>query len=183
MPITTKLEEEVEIPDGVKIDRSGDEIMVSGPNGEVTRRFGRSDIDIEVDDDVIVLSAEFPTKREKSLLGTYTSHLKNMVKGSQEYFTYKLKIIYSHFPVKVRTEGDEIVIENFIGEDKPRRAKILGDTKVEIERDIVTLKGPDLEDVGQTAANIERATKIKKVDPRVFQDGIYIIEKAGKPLR
>src|SRR2546426_878679 len=47
-----------------------------------------------------------------------------------------------------------------------------------VEGDQVVLEGPDLEAVSQTAANIERATKIKGFDPRVFQDGIYIVAKA-----
>ncbi|MEC7431143.1 MAG: 50S ribosomal protein L6, partial [Candidatus Thermoplasmatota archaeon] len=41
----------------------------------------------------------------------------------------------------------------------------------------VTVSGSDREKVGQTAANIERACKIKKRDRRVFQDGIYIVSK------
>jgi large subunit ribosomal protein L6 len=51
---------------------------------------------------------------------------------------------------------------------------------VNVKGDIVDLTGANVEDVGQTAANIERATKIKGFDPRVFQDGIYIIQKPGR---
>ncbi|HLY77451.1 MAG TPA: 50S ribosomal protein L6, partial [Thermoplasmata archaeon] len=42
----------------------------------------------------------------------------------------------------------------------------------------VILTGPDIERVGQSAANIEQTTKIRDYDPRVFQDGVYIVEKA-----
>jgi large subunit ribosomal protein L6 len=41
----------------------------------------------------------------------------------------------------------------------------------------VIVKGVSLEDVGQTAANIELATKIKRKDQRVFLDGLYIYRK------
>jgi large subunit ribosomal protein L6 len=34
-----------------------------------------------------------------------------------------------------------------------------------------------LEEVSQTAANIEKATSMKDKDPRVFLDGIYVFEK------
>jgi large subunit ribosomal protein L6 len=44
--------------------------------------------------------------------------------------------------------------------------------------DEVTITGIDKELVGTTAARIERATHVRNRDPRVFQDGIYIIEKA-----
>jgi len=60
---------------------------------------------------------------------------------------------------------------------KPRVAKILGETKVKVSGNEVTVSGINKEDVGQTAANIEQKTKIKRFDPRIFQDGIYIVQK------
>jgi large subunit ribosomal protein L6 len=48
---------------------------------------------------------------------------------------------------------------------------------VEIRGQEVIVEGIDKEECGQTAANLEQATKIKDKDPRVFQDGIYIVEK------
>ncbi len=183
MPIAAELEEIVEIADDVNVKRDGVTITISGPNGEITKKFIDKRVNIDIGKDQIVLTTGMPTKREKAIIGTYASHLRNMVKGSTEDFTYKLKIIYSHFPVKVRAEGEHVVIENFIGEEKPRTAKILGETKANIQGDIITLSGPNKEEVGQTAANIEQATRIKNVDERVFQDGVYIIEKAGNPIR
>ena len=101
-------------------------------------------------------------------------------KGVTRGFTYEMKVVYSHFPIKATVKGSEFVIENFLGEKFPRRATILIGTKVEIQGDRVVLTGPDIEAVSQTAANIEQATKIKGFDPRVFQDGIYITKKAGE---
>ncbi len=183
MPVTNRLEEVIQIPEGVTVNIKKRAISVSGPNGEIDKVLRDHRIKIEKDDNTLTLSTEYPTKRELALFGTYRSHINNMIKGAQEDFTYKLKIIYSHFPVKVRVEQDKLVIENFIGESKPRKAKIIGETKINIQGDIVTVSGNNIEDTGQTAANIEAVTKIKKVDPRVFQDGIYIIEKSGKTLR
>lgn len=183
MPVNNRLEEVITVPEGVKVDMKKRELSISGPNGEVSKVFKDRRIKIAIDGDALVISTELPTKREHALFGTYRSHVNNMLKGAQEDFVYKLKIIYSHFPVKVRVEKDRMVIENFIGESKPRKAKIFGKAKVDIQGDIVTVSANNIEDAGQTAANIEAATKIKKVDPRVFQDGIYLIEKDGKPLR
>ncbi len=183
MPLAAILDKTVEIPDDVDVKKVGEEIEVSGPNGMIKKKFTDKRVDIEVRNDEIELSVKDPSKREKALLGTYTSHIQNMVEGVQNDFEYKLKIVYSHFPVKVRSEGNEVVIENFVGEKKPRRAPILGETKVEIKGDEVFVKGLDKDDVAQTAANIESATRIKNTDNRVFQDGIYIIEKAGRPIK
>src|SRR2546426_923841 len=105
---------------------------------------------------------------------------KHMVVGVREGFTYEMKIVYSHFPLKATVKGAEFVIENFLGEKFPRKTRIVGETKVEVNGDQVLLTGPDVEAVGQTAANIEQATKIRGFDPRIFQDGIYITKKAGE---
>ncbi len=182
MPVAARLEERIEIPESIRVEREGDEVTFYGENGEASKTFGNPKIDIDIKEDEIILSVDSPSKEEKALIGTYRSHLNNMVQGVQEDFVYKLKIIYSHFPMKVRVEEDEIVCENFVGESEPRKAPLLGDTKAEIDDDILILRGPNREEVAQTAANVESSTKIKGADPRVFQDGIYIIEKAGKPL-
>ena len=56
-----------------------------------------------------------------------------------------------------------------------------GEVQVRVENKVdVIVSGADREKVGQTAANIERACKIRKRDRRVFQDGIYIVSKDGE---
>jgi large subunit ribosomal protein L6 len=77
----------------------------------------------------------------------------------------------------VKLAGGKVVIENFLGERYPRTAKVVGSAQVKIQGDEVTVSGVNKEDVGQTMANIEQATKIKGKDPRVFQDGIYLVAK------
>ena len=88
-----------------------------------------------------------------------------------------MTILYAHFPMQVKVDGKTLVIGNFLGEKKPRIAKILGETKVKVSGNEVAVSGINKEDVGQTAANIEQKTKIKRFDPRIFQDGIYIVQK------
>jgi len=56
-------------------------------------------------------------------------------------------------------------------------AKIVGDVKVEAKEDEIIVQGIDRDEVGQTAFNIEQATFIRHRDPRVFQDGCYIVER------
>ena len=48
---------------------------------------------------------------------------------------------------------------------------------MEVKGDTVIVTGIDKELVGQTMANIEQATKVRGFDIRVFQDGIYLVEK------
>ena len=90
----------------------------------------------------------------------------------------KMKTVFSHFPIKTSVEGNYLLIQNFLGERFPRRAEILPDVTVDVKGENIILSAVDKEKVGQTAANIERATKVKNRDIRVFQDGIYIVSRS-----
>jgi len=106
-----------------------------------------------------------------------------MIKSTTDGVVYKMKIVYSHFPMNVKVQGDKFVIDNFLGEKFPRKAAILKNVTVEVKGQDITLKGIDKDTVSQTAANIEQITRVINRDLRVFQDGIYITEKDGKPIR
>jgi large subunit ribosomal protein L6 len=69
-------------------------------------------------------------------------------------------------------------VENFFGERSPRISRIRGEsTKVNVQGDEIIVTGPNLEEVSQTAANIESSTKMKNKDRRVFLDGLYIFSR------
>lgn len=170
------LREEIPIPEGIDVSIN-DEVAVSGSKGELKRKFKQRKIKIIKDDDNVILEAHFPKKRDKAMLGTIRAHINNMIIGLTDGFSYEMKIVYAHFPMTVKVTDGIVTIENFLGERHPRKAKILGDTKVQIKGDEVIVEGINKEDVGQTMANIEQATKIKGRDPRVFQDGIYLVNK------
>ncbi|HKZ99892.1 MAG TPA: 50S ribosomal protein L6 [Thermoplasmata archaeon] len=180
MPIAGRLEERVKVPDGVRASLDGEVLVVSGKGASLRRRLVHPRVRLAVSGSEVAVSSEYPTRREKALVGTFAAHIRNMVVGVTEGFTYEMKIVYSHFPVKATVKGNDFVIENFLGEKFPRHADIVGDTKVEVNADRVLLTGADIEAVSQTAANIELATRIRGFDPRVFQDGIYITRKAGE---
>ena len=169
--------EVIDVPDDVKVSMKENEMTVSGPKGTLTRHFFHPKIMIDCGKKGIRVHVEKPRKKDQALFGTWLAHIKNMVKGVKEGFEYRMKIVYSHFPMKTTVRKDEFYIENFLGESYPRKATIIGSTKVQISGDEVILTGNNKEDTGQTAANIELATYIKHYDPRVFQDGIYIVSK------
>jgi large subunit ribosomal protein L6 len=151
---------------------------VRGPLGTVERKLWYPGIKIDVREGEVVVDAVSSRKEQKAMVGTFTSHIKNLIKGVNEGFECKMSIVYSHFPMQVKVDGKSFIIGNFLGEKKPRVAKILGETKVKVTGNEVTITGINKEDVGQTAANIEQKTKIRRFDPRIFQDGIYIVQKA-----
>ncbi|MCD6529912.1 50S ribosomal protein L6 [Candidatus Bathyarchaeota archaeon] len=166
----------IEIPENVDVQVKGRTVTVKGPRGALTRDFSHAPVSITKEKNVITVKAYWPRRREEAIVGTIYSHINNMIKGVTEGFVYKMKIVFSHFPISVRVDGNQVLIENFTGEKSPRRAKIIGDTKVTVKGDDIIIEGIDIEAVSQTAANIQQATKIKNKDPRVFLDGIYVYE-------
>ena len=103
-----------------------------------------------------------------------------MIKGVNEEFEYSMKTVFSHFPIKTSVEGNKFIIQNFLGERSPRIARILDGVTVKVNAEDITVSGIDKEKVGQTVANIERATIVRNRDIRVFQDGVYRTSKGGK---
>jgi large subunit ribosomal protein L6 len=170
----------IEIPEGVSVNIDNLEVSVSGPLGKLQRELWYPGITIKKTDSRLVVESEKPRRKQLAMIGTMESHLRNMITGVSKGFEYKMKVVYSHFPIQLKREGNKLLIGNFLGEKKARKADIVGNTKVEIKGDQVIINGINKEDVGQTAANIRQATKIKRFDPRVFQDGIYLIEKSGR---
>ncbi|MEB3862270.1 MAG: 50S ribosomal protein L6 [Desulfurococcales archaeon] len=172
------VEKRVEIPEGVRVEIEGMKVRVEGPKGSLERDFSHArGVLLRLEDGEVVVEAYFANARKRALVGTIASHIENMITGVTKGYRYKLKVIYSHFPINIKIEGDKFVIANFLGEKANRIAKILPGVKVTVKGQDVTVEGIDIEAVGQTAANIELATKVKDKDRRKFMDGIYIYEK------
>jgi len=171
------VEKTVQIPEGVDVKIDGRRVTVSGEKGTLTRDFSHAPLSLQKEDKTIKIRTEWPRKKEAATVTTVSSHIQNMIKGVVKGFSYKLKIVFSHFPISVKTEDKKVLIENFTGERSPRIAKIIGEAQVSATQDEVIVKGIDLEAVSQTAANIEQATRVKAKDPRVFLDGIYVYER------
>ena len=169
---------QVEIPPGVNVALEGNALTVSGPKGTLVRDMRFPQIDVRIEDGEVVVSTASDKKRFLAMSGTLEAHVKSMIRGVVEGYEYRMKVVYSHFPIQLKLQGNRLDIGNFLGEKQPRTAKIIEGVTVKIGNDEVTLTGIDKEKVGNTAANIEHATKITKRDPRVFQDGIYITERA-----
>lgn len=168
---------QVEIPEGVAVSLDGQTVAVKGPKGEVSRKLSYPGIEIKKEDSRLVVNSRLDRKRQKAMVGTLAAHVSNMIAGVTKGYEYRMKVVYSHFPIQLKAASGELIINNFLGERKARSAKVLAGTKVEIGKDEVVVTGIDKESVGQTMANIEQATRVRGFDIRVFQDGIYLVEK------
>lgn len=174
-----RIEHIVTIPEGVTADYSEDGVVtITGPKGSLNRQFNSTSVAIYQEGGALIVRADLPRRKTKALAGTWNAHLNNMVKGVTEGFTYNLKAFYSHFPMTLEVKGREFVVNNYFGERVPRRADILSGVDVKVNNKVeVVVTGIDKENVGQTAANIERCVVVKNRDRRVFQDGIYLLSK------
>jgi len=168
--------ETVQIPEDVDARTDHLDLVVEGPNGSVTRRLWYPDVSVAVEDGAVVIESNAEDAQTLSTMGTFHSHVENAFYGVTEGWEYEMEVFYSHFPMDVSVEDGAVVIENFLGERAPRRTEIHGDTEVEVDGETVVLRGPDIEDVGQTAADIEQLTQVTDKDVRVFQDGVYVTE-------
>ncbi|MEM5801969.1 MAG: 50S ribosomal protein L6 [Candidatus Aenigmatarchaeota archaeon] len=169
---------EIEIPEGVGAELLENKIKVSGPKGTLEKSFQLTkEVKMEKVDNKIKVFSESERRDVKALIGTIAAHIKNLFEGVTKGFTYRLKVVFSHFPITVKVEGDKVLIQNFLGERTARIAKIVGNTEVKVSGQEITVSGIDLEKVSQTAANIEQATRIVGYDRRRFPDGIFIVSK------
>ena len=167
----------VEMPEGVRATLEGRTLSVKGKLGQAKKQFDKINVNIAVEGNKVVFSPFSSKKKDNVIINTVTSIVNNMVTGVTKGYVYRLKVVYAHFPITVKTKGSQVLVENFVGERSPRVSQIVGDCKVTVEGDDVLVKGVSLEDVGQTAANVELATKIKRKDQRIFLDGVYIYHK------
>ncbi|NOJ27495.1 MAG: 50S ribosomal protein L6 [Nitrososphaera sp.] len=176
--MSTEIIENVEIPSSVKMTKEGHVLVCKGKLGTVKKDFMRIPASITVEGNKVVIKPYGTRKHDLAVTNTTRSIIQSMIKGVEKGYTYKLKVIFAHFPISVKIKGKEVHVENFFGERSSRVSKIVGDaTKVEVAGEDVLVKGPSLEDVSQTAANIEQSTKIKDKDQRVFLDGLYIFAR------
>jgi archaeal ribosomal protein L6P len=167
----------IQVPDDVTLSIVSKKVSVKGAKGNLTRDFSYATVALEAQGKIVRISAKWPRKKETAMVGTLCAHINNMIVGVTKGYTYKMKIVFSHFPVTVKAANGYVSIENFTGERRPRKVKILGEVKVKIDPEDIILTGANLEDVSQTAANIEQSTKVRGKDPRVFLDGIYTYER------
>lgn len=177
-----ELSQIVEIPEGVEVNLDGAMFTIKGPEGENKRIFKQNKLSFEKKENQIIIGNKNSTKREKKMMNTIAAHIKNMIRGVQKKFEYKLKVCFSHFPISVEVSGDKATVKNFLGEKIPRNVRIPKGVDIKVEKEIITITSLDKESAGQAAANFEASTKIRNKDRRIFQDGIFIINKDGREM-
>ena len=158
--------------------RGGKIVQIKGPKGELVRTFERLKVHISLRDKKFTIQSIFGNKAEASMVGTITGHISNMIKGVTEGFTYKVRVITSHFPATVEVQKNCILVKNLYGRRDPIRIPHDKSVTITVKGDMITMTGIDIEKVSQTAARLAEATRLRgrqSKDPTVFQDGLYVV--------
>ena len=116
------METKVVIPEGVEVNIEKNSVSVKGKHGNLSRTFNNPSIKIKKENSSIILSSESKRRTQRALMGTIRAHINNMFHGVTNKVVYKSKIVYSHFPMTVKVQGDDVIIDNFLGEKHHRKA-------------------------------------------------------------
>lgn len=175
--------EELDLPQGLHISLNTGILSVKGPKGELKRKFAHPFVSLALEgQDKVVFTLSRFTRREKTILGTFKAHIQNMVKGVQNPYVYTLKVCSGHFPMNITCTPQQFVVKNFIGEKIPRVLSLKQGVTVQLSGDVVTVTSIDKDLAGETAGAIELLCRRPGFDRRIFQQGIFIMTKAGKAI-
>jgi len=171
---------EIELPEGVTAEYKNGVLQLKGPKGEVSRKMLSRSADINIAAGKMTLKSKITGKRAKKEIHTYRAHMNNMIRGVSEGHHYKLAVISSHFPMTVTLKDGVITIKNYVGEKQAREVKVPSEVKANVSPSEIILESSNKEVVGNLAGTLEKLLQRPNFDNRIFQDGIYIVEKDGK---
>ncbi len=172
-PITQK----IQIPEGITCQYKDEVLTCKKDSAELSKKIRIPEVELKIQGQEISLDCKKGNKLHYKKIMTNIAHIKNMFHGLEEKYIYELEAVNVHFPMAIKSEGQILTINNFLGEKVPRKATILPNVDVEVKGQKITVSSHDKEAAGQTAANLEKAAKLKGRDRRIFQDGIYITNK------
>ncbi|KAL7788631.1 60S ribosomal protein L9 [Trichoderma ceciliae] len=182
-------EEILEIPEGVKVSIKTRIITVEGPRGKLVKNLGHLAVNFgHPKKNTISIEIHHGNRKNVATLRTVRSIIENLITGVTKGFKYKMRYVYAHFPINVNLDKNketglfEVEIRNFIGEKIVRRVVMHEGVDVEIskaQKDELILTGNSLENVSQSAADIQQICRVRNKDIRKFLDGLYVSEKGN----
>jgi len=142
MPIT--------VPPGTVVNIKQDEVTVTGPKGELSRRFN-PDMSITLDNDSLIVTRPSDSREHRSMHGLTRTLLANMVEGVAKGWEKTLEIVGIGY--RVEKVGDKLVIN--IGFSHPVEVTPLPGVTLAVEgASRIKVSGISKEVVGEMAAEI-----------------------------
>ncbi|KAL2154048.1 hypothetical protein VTH82DRAFT_2724 [Thermothelomyces myriococcoides] len=182
-------EETLEVPENVKVSIKSRLVTVEGPRGKLSKDLSHIAVSFSViKKNVIGIEIHHGSRKNVAALRTVRTIINNLIIGVTKGYKYKLRYVYAHFPINVNIEKNnetgnwEVEIRNFIGEKIVRKVTMRPGVEVEIskaQKDELIISGNSIEDVSQSAADIQQICRVRNKDIRKFLDGIYVSEKGN----
>ncbi|KAI9669859.1 MAG: hypothetical protein M1831_006894 [Alyxoria varia] len=165
-------QQELRIPEGGKLVKNLSHLALS---------FGQPQRDL------ITIELHHGARKNVACLRTVRSIINNMIIGVTKGYLYKMRYVYAHFPINVNMEKNdadrwEVEIRNFIGEKIVRRVEMRDGVDVVASKNVkdqLEVSGNSLEDVSQSAADIQQVCRVRNKDIRKFLDGLYVSERTN----
>jgi large subunit ribosomal protein L6 len=155
---------------------AGGMLTVKGSKGTLTKRVHPS-VDIMVEGGNVSITPKDRSRLAKALIGTYASHVKNMIQGVET--PYMKKLIMEGVGYKMEVKGKDVVLT--VGFSHTVPLAIPEDVTATVEKNVMKLESANKESVGQFAANIRR---IKPPEPYLGKgiryEGEVVRRKQGK---
>jgi large subunit ribosomal protein L9e len=173
----------LEIPENVSISIRARIVTVTGPRGTLTKNLRHNDVTFtKVSDRQVRLTVHHGDRKHVASLRTVKSLIANLVTGVTKGYQYKMRYVYAHFPINVNVldNGKVVEIRNFLGEKRVRIINVLEGVTATIsknQKDELILEGNSLENVSQSAADIQQICRVRNKDIRKFLDGVYVSER------
>jgi len=182
-------EETLEVPENVKISIKSRLVTVEGPRGKLVKDLSHLAVTFVVlKKNLIGIEIHHGNRKNVATLRTVRTLISNLIIGVTKGFKYKMRYVYAHFPINVNVDKNaetglwNVEIRNFIGEKIVRNVTLQPGVDVEVSKaqnDELILTGNSLENVSQSAADIQQICKVRNKDIRKFLDGIYVSEKGN----
>ncbi len=164
------------IPAKVEVTATADSVSVKGAKATLSKPVHHY-VQIEVTPEGVVITPKNSSKLAKALTGTYASHIRSMVKGVETPF--KKGLILEGVGYRVELKGKELVFT--VGFSHQVKLQVPEGLTATVEKNVITIEGPDKAMVGQFAANVR---SVKEPEPYLGKGIRYsdetILRKQGK---
>ncbi len=164
------------IPQGVSVTVEKNLVRVKGPKGELTLPI-HSSVSVTVDGELVMVTPQNNSKVARSMWGTTTRLIANMMTGVSSGFTKKLEL--SGVGFRIAQKGKQLDLA--LGFSHPVLVDIPDDVDVTVDGMTITITGVDKQRVGQFAAEVRALKPVEPYKGKGFRySDEHVRRKEGK---
>ncbi|KAJ3201094.1 60S ribosomal protein L9B [Dinochytrium kinnereticum] len=169
----------------VTVDIKARRVRVKGPRGVLTKSFDHVNFEcLKINPTTFRIKVWQGVRKHVACIRTVCSRIENMITGVTKGYEYKMRLVYAHFPINVNVveDGKLVEVRNFVGQKVIMKVNMLEGVSIThstAQKDELVISGNDIDNVSQSAAQIQQSCRVRNKDIRKFLDGIYVSEKSN----